>query len=676
MDTGWWSSAHRLIIFILLFLCLLIDQCSCINLEGRALYAFRVSVEVDPFRALDNWDPHLSDPCSWKGVHCIGSNVETLNLTGFELVGTLAPELGRLIKLRSLILSRNHFYGSIPKEIGDLKLLEVFDVSLNRLSGEIPSEVLHLPSLKKTVLSGNNIKDVLLDEKYGSSLAVNRKINYSSKGKRTAVNNLREKEASCYGRIAISDKGNDLCIVQNTERPQKQSRRMLIQELYNLPALLGNSDLSDIAPSYDYQILSAASGAFSASVAAQALPYLTSVTSNSSGVVPDDSVSEQQQLSMSSANSTDQEASTTGTSVSWSKYVIILASILIVACLLISAVLFRKQAQTAISPWKTGLSAQLQRALVIQGVQKLDKAELELACEDFSNIINDQEPCYTVFKGTLSNGTEIAVISTNITNLKDWSIRAETCFCRKIDMLRRVSHKNFVNLLGYCEEDEPFMRMMVLEYAPNGTLHDHLHIKEFETLEWGARMRIIMGMSYCLQHMHQSDPPVTLPCLRSNTVFLTDDYAAKLTDMSVWTEVMRKRNMSKEAMDFMVSTVADCAMNIYTFGLVLLEIISGRQPERDDEGASILSWANHYLDDKREIKKLLDPTLKKYEEEQLVVICQVIQECVHPDPTQRPSMRQITKMLREVIDISPEAAYPRLSPLWWAELEILSVEAG
>lgn len=85
------------------------------------------------------------------------------------------------------------------------------------------------------------------------------------------------------------------------------------------------------------------------------------------GVVPDDSVSEQQQLSMSSANSTDQEASTTGTSVSWSKYVIILASILIVACLLISAVLFRKQAQTAISPWKTGLSAQLQRALVIQG---------------------------------------------------------------------------------------------------------------------------------------------------------------------------------------------------------------------------------------------------------------------------------------------------------------------
>lgn len=75
-------------------------------------------------------------------------------------------------------------------------------------------------------------------------------------------------------------------------------------------------------------------------------------------------------------------------------------------------------------------------------MQKLDKAELELACEDFSNIINDQEPCYTVFKGTLSNGTEIAVISTNITNLKDWSIRAETCFCRKV-LLYSINFYNF-----------------------------------------------------------------------------------------------------------------------------------------------------------------------------------------------------------------------------------------
>lgn len=45
----------------------------------------------------------------------------------------------------------------------------------------------------------------------------------------------------------------------------------------------------------------------------------------------------------------------------------------------------------------------------------------------------------------------------------------------QIDMLSRINHKNFINLLGYCEENEPFTRMMVFEYAPNGTLFEHLH---------------------------------------------------------------------------------------------------------------------------------------------------------------------------------------------------------
>lgn len=50
-------------------------------------------------------------------------------------------------------------------------------------------------------------------------------------------------------------------------------------------------------------------------------------------------------------------------------------------------------------------------------------------------------------------------------------------------MLSRVNHKNFVNLIGYCEEDEPFTRMMVFEYAPNGQLFEHLHGK-LQKLVW------------------------------------------------------------------------------------------------------------------------------------------------------------------------------------------------
>ena len=45
----------------------------------------------------------------------------------------------------------------------------------------------------------------------------------------------------------------------------------------------------------------------------------------------------------------------------------------------------------------------------------------------------------------------------------------------QIDTLSRINHKNFINLLGFCEDEEPFTRMMVLEYAPNGTLYESLH---------------------------------------------------------------------------------------------------------------------------------------------------------------------------------------------------------
>lgn len=52
-------------------------------------------------------------------------------------------------------------------------------------------------------------------------------------------------------------------------------------------------------------------------------------------------------------------------------------------------------------------------------------------------------------------------------------------FFLQIETLSKVNHKNFVNLIGYCEEEKPFTRMMVFEYAPNGTLFEHLHSEYF-----------------------------------------------------------------------------------------------------------------------------------------------------------------------------------------------------
>lgn len=183
-----------------------------------------------------------------------------------------------------------------------------------------------------------------------------------------------------------------------------------------------------------------------------------------------------------------------------------------------------------------------------------------------------------------------------------------------------------------------------------------------------------------------------------------------MADLSVWHEVYSKGNMPKDGdlVDHHEPVAADLAGNVYSFGLLMLEIISGKPPYSEEKGSLanlvmttiwiitshwnqenttwgifkypkislFLSQALECIRDNRSMSCLLDPNLKAHKENDLEIICELVQDCLQNDPKKRPTMRDITTRLREVISISPEAATPRLSPLWWAELEILSVEAS
>ena len=127
-----------------------------------------------------------------------------------------------------------------------------------------------------------------------------------------------------------------------------------------------------------------------------------------------------------------------------------------------------------IRPWKTGLSGQLQKVFVT-GVPKLNQVDLETTCEDFRNFIGSS-PDSMLYKGTMSNGVEIVVTSTTISSAKDWPEHS------KLYLRKKINHKNIDNLLDFCKEEEPFKRMMVFEYTPNGTLFEHLYNEEAEDL--------------------------------------------------------------------------------------------------------------------------------------------------------------------------------------------------
>ncbi|CAH8376274.1 unnamed protein product [Eruca vesicaria subsp. sativa] len=321
---------------------------------------------------------------------------------------------------------------------------------------------------------------------------------------------------------------------------------------------------------------------------------------------------------------------------------------------------FRNKVGKAVNPWRTGLSGQLQKVFVT-GVPILKRAEIEAACEDFSNVLGSC-PIGKLFKGTLSSGVEIAVASIETTSAKDWKDNAEIQFMKKIEMLSKINHKNFVNLLGYCEENEPFTRILIFEYAPNGSLSEHLHCKESENLDWGMRLRILMGLAYCLDHMHQLNPPIAHTNLVSSSLHLTEDYAVKLADFTFGPSETETCNNTKDT---------DTEDNVYSFGLLLFEMITGKLVESVNRPDSVDTGLVDFLRGES-LANMVDPALESYDDK-IENIGEVIKSCIRTDPKERPTMKEVTGWLREITGISPSNATPSLSPLWWAELEVLSM---
>ncbi|KAL3344127.1 hypothetical protein AABB24_023523 [Solanum stoloniferum] len=714
MGGRWNTYGFKLSYLALLIILYDVHGCSSLNSEGLALLGLRSKVDCDPYGVLANWNPDHCDPCMWFGVQCLAGKVQMLNLHGHSLEGTLAPDLGNLTHLRSIVLSENSFFGAIPKEFGRLRRLEVLDLTDNNLSGRIPAEIGDLHALRSLLIRNNNLEgkipfeigklrllselqfDEALIPAAGGTCRLNRKFAhcichgsliplktvdsffrplkvtllryFTLFSRQLGSGSLDNQTGYSSDNLPSSSRPHIIHTIQNQANI---ARRKLVEQSSNLAAVPANGGkpLSPIVsvPS------TRSSGSFHAVPNTQGTPPTPLPASQQQS----ESQSKPNPMGQSSSvvkQPTNRQAPLAQKSGDTWKYIVGGFGFFLLIAAVAVFLVYRSRAAKTIGPWKTGLSGQLQKAFVT-GVPKLNRSELETACEDFSNIISSHD-AYIIYKGTLSSGVEIAVASTTLTSLEDWSESSEMAFRKKIDTLSRVNHKNFVNLIGYCEEDEPFTRMMVFEYSPNGTLSEHLHVEETDPLDWSARMRAIMGTAYCLQYMHDLNPPVPHSSLDSNAIFLTDDYAAKITEIGFWSELIAKSKDPRDELENSeLPALADPETNIYSFGILLLEIISGKSPYSEEQG-SLLNWAEQYLKDKMNVSSLVDPTLKSFKNNELMAICVVIEECLHENIRKRPMISEVIAKLREAIDISPDAAVPRLSPLWWAELELLSSEAA
>ncbi|CAM0955040.1 unnamed protein product [Alopecurus aequalis] len=610
------------------------ELCASLSHEGLALLRFREMVEADPRGALLDWGEGDAGPCSWFGVECSGDGrVVGLNLANLGLKGMLPPEIGQLTSLHSLILQKNFFYGIIPAQIGDLRELKVLDLGYNNFNGPIPSELLSILSLEFIYLKGNKLYR-------GLPLELNELISlcesqvHQDRTFSDRMSTARSKENAAIRRLLASKQThspkNEMLGSENSVLEPSEVSPFFLREdprenprIPFLPPKHGPARPSPpLAP-----------------------PPSEPVPSGASPVSPNK----------------DEAASQEGNGSNALAYALIGAAICSVVLSLSAAMFlcYRRRKTGIIVPLSSSRELQTETT-ILGGITLFRRSELETACEDFSNVIGTVPGC-TLYKGTLPCGAEIAVVSTLIKYAYGWSPTAEAQFKDKVEFLSQVNHTNFMKLMGYCEDEEPFTRMMVFEYVSNGSLFEHLHVNEAEQLDWQARLRIAMGVIYCLNDLHQQIPPMILRNLNSSCIYLSEDNAAKISDISF--------GIDKDSEDEFEEP-DECAI-VYKFALLLLETISGRRPFSNDNGLLIL-WAHRYLTGEMPLTGMVDPTLKSVPEEQVRALTELIKSCINDNPWLRPAVAEVTRRMQEITGLSQEHAVPRNSALWWAELEILT----
>ncbi|XP_057763807.1 probable receptor-like protein kinase At2g42960 [Salvia miltiorrhiza] len=280
--------------------------------------------------------------------------------------------------------------------------------------------------------------------------------------------------------------------------------------------------------------------------------------------------------------------------------------------------------------------------------------DLEIATNRFSaeNIIG--EGGYgVVYRGKLVNGSEVAVKKL-LNNLG----QAEKEFRVEVEAIGHVRHKNLVRLLGYCIEG--VQRMLVYEYVNNGNLEQWLHgaMKQHGSLTWEARMKVLLGTAKALAYLHEAiEPKVVHRDIKSSNILITNEFDAKVSDFGlakllesgeshITTRVMG--TFGYVAPEYANTGLLNEKSDIYSFGVLLLEAVTGRDPvdyARPANEVNLVEWlkmmvgnrrAEEVVDSSLEVK----PTTRALKRALLVAL-----RCVDPESEKRPKMSQVVRML-------------------------------
>ncbi|XP_012085195.1 receptor-like serine/threonine-protein kinase ALE2 isoform X2 [Jatropha curcas] len=295
-------------------------------------------------------------------------------------------------------------------------------------------------------------------------------------------------------------------------------------------------------------------------------------------------------------------------------------------------------------------------ATCMLSVKTFPYAVLEKATEKFSSKrILGEGGFGRVYHGTMEDGSEVAVKLLTRDNQN-----GDREFIAEVEMLSRLHHCNLVKLIGICIEGR--IRCLVYELVRNGSVESHLHgpDKRKGPLDWDARLKIALGAARGLAYLHEdSNPRVIHRDFKASNVLLEEDFTPKVSDFGLAREATEGSNhISTRVMGTFGYVAPEYAMtghllvksDVYSYGVVLLELLSGRKPvdmSQPPGQENLVTWARPLLTTREGLEQLLDPSLAgTYDFDDMAKVAAIASMCVHPEVTNRPFMGEVVQALK------------------------------
>ncbi|KAK9706737.1 hypothetical protein RND81_07G148600 [Saponaria officinalis] len=516
------------------------------------------------------------------------SNISQLLISNNDFSGEIPFEIGVLGKLVSFVASDNKFSGPLPQSIVRLEELGVLDLHNNQFSGEIPSGIKKLTKLNDLNLANNQFSGLIPDE---------------------------------IGDLPL----NYLDLSNN------QFSGQIPNELENLKLNqfnLSNNRLSGaLPPLFANEI------------------YRSSFVGNP-GLCGD------------LAGLCDSKIEVKKQGYFW----VLRAIFIITALVLVVGLIWFYRKYKSFKQAKRSID---RSKWTLMSFHKLGFSEYEiLDCLDEDNVIGTGASG-KVYKAVLSNGETVAVKKLWGSSKKvgdggdiEKGVGQDDGFEAEVDTLGKIRHKNIVRLWCCCKTKD--CELLVYEYMINGSLGDLLHGPKGGLLDWPTRFRVALDAAEGLSYLHHDCvPPIVHRDIKSNNILLDGDFGAKVADFGV-AKVVDSIGKGTKSMSVIAGSCGYIApeyaytlrvnekSDTYSFGVVILELVTGKRPVDPEYGEKdLVKWVCTTMDQKG-VDHVLDPRLDSCFKEEICKVLNIGLLCTSPLPINRPSMRRVVKMLLEV----------------------------